>query len=96
MHSSRAYRPDWSRKTPQCQGTSGAVSECRACDSSLDADKRMGLLVTEAQAREAIARENDDYVINVFAPMTPVPDLPKETIDQYAESLLDHVSLTRA
>jgi hypothetical protein len=51
---------------------------------------RMGLLVTDAQAREAIARENDDYVINVFNPMTPIRDLPRETIDRYAESLFDH------
>jgi hypothetical protein len=56
----------------------------------------MGLVVTDAQAREAIARENDDYVINVFNPTTPVPDLPNETIDRYAESLLDHVIVTRA
>ena len=55
------------------------------------AAERMGLIVTEAQAREAIARVNDDYVINVFTPTTPVPDLPKETINRYAESLLDHV-----
>jgi hypothetical protein len=59
------------------------------------ATKRMGLLVTDAQAREAIARENDDYVINVFTPITPVPDLSKKVIDRYAESLLDHVHLTR-
>jgi hypothetical protein len=59
------------------------------------AAERMGLLVTDAQAREAIACENDEYVINVFSPTTPVPDLPKKTIDHYAESLLDHVSLTR-
>jgi len=52
---------------------------------------RMGLLVTDAQAREAIARENDEYVINVFNPMTPIPVLSSETIDRYAESLLDHV-----
>jgi hypothetical protein len=51
---------------------------------------RMGVLVTDAQAREAIARENDDYVINVFNPMMPVPGLSSETIDRYAESLLDH------
>ena len=56
---------------------------------------RMGLLVTDAQAREAIARENDEYVINVFNPMTPIPDISSETIDRYAESLLDHVFLTR-
>jgi hypothetical protein len=52
---------------------------------------RMGLLVTDAQAREAIARENDEYIINAFNPMTPIPDLPNETIDRYAESMLDHV-----
>lgn len=51
--------------------------------------ERMGLRVTDEQARKAIARENDDYVINVFNPTTPVPDIPKETIDRYAESLLD-------
>lgn len=55
---------------------------------------RMGLLITEAQAREAIACVNDDYVINVFSPTTPVPDLPKEAIDRYAESLLDRAILT--
>ena len=60
------------------------------------AAEQMGLLVTDAQAREAIARENDDYVINVFTPTTPVPDLPQKTIDRYAESLLDHVIVTRA
>jgi len=53
------------------------------------AAERMGLRVTDEQAREAIARENDEYVIDVFNPMTPIPDLPKETIDRYAESLLD-------
>jgi hypothetical protein len=52
---------------------------------------RMGLVVTDGQAREAIARENDEYVINVFNPMTPIPDLSSENIDRYAESLLDHV-----
>ena len=52
---------------------------------------RMGLLVTDAEAREAIACENDEYAINVFNPMTPIPDLSSETIDRYAESLLDHV-----
>jgi hypothetical protein len=49
----------------------------------------MGLRVTDEQAREAIARENDDYITAAFNPMTPVPDLPTETIDRYAESLLD-------
>jgi hypothetical protein len=51
---------------------------------------RMGLLVTDTQAREAIARENDEYVIDAFNPMTPVLDLSEETIDRYAESLLDN------
>jgi hypothetical protein len=60
------------------------------------AAERLGLLVTEAQAREAIACVNDDYTLNVFTPTTPVPDLPRETIDRYAESLLDHVNLTCA
>jgi hypothetical protein len=34
------------------------------------ADKRIGLQVTDAQAREAIARENNDYVImqSIFSP----------------------------
>jgi CxxC-x17-CxxC domain-containing protein len=53
------------------------------------AAERMGLLVTDEQAREAIARQNDDYVIDAFNPMTPMPELPSETIDRYAESLLD-------
>ena len=53
------------------------------------ADERMGLHVTNEQARKAIARENDEYVINAFNPMMPVPAVPKETIDRYAESLLD-------
>jgi hypothetical protein len=53
------------------------------------ADKRMGLHVTNEQAREAIARENDEYVLNAFNPMTPVPAVLRETIDRYAESLLD-------
>jgi hypothetical protein len=60
------------------------------------AAERMGLLVTDAQAREAIARENDEYVIGAFNPMTPIPELSGETIDRYAESLLDHVILTRS
>jgi hypothetical protein len=60
------------------------------------AAKRMGLLITDAQAREAIARENDEYVIGTFNPMTPVPGLSSEIIDRYAESLLDHVMLIRA
>jgi hypothetical protein len=51
--------------------------------------ERMGLRVTEKQAREAIARENGDFVIDAFNPMMPMPDLPSETIDRYAESLLD-------
>jgi hypothetical protein len=55
------------------------------------AAKRMGLLVTDAQAREAIARENDEFVIDIFNPMTPISDLSSETIDRCAESLLDHV-----
>ncbi len=55
------------------------------------AAKRMGLLVTDVQAREAIARENDEFVIDTFNPMTPISDLSSETIDRYAESLLDHV-----
>jgi hypothetical protein len=53
------------------------------------AAERVGLRVTDAQAREAIARENDEFVINTFNPRMPVPDIPKETIDRYAESLLD-------
>jgi hypothetical protein len=53
------------------------------------AAERMGLLVTDKQAREAIARQNDDYVIDAFNPVTPMPDLPRETIDRYAESLFD-------
>jgi hypothetical protein len=52
------------------------------------ADKRLGLQVTDAQARKAIARENNDYVLNTFDPMMPVPDVSNETIDRYAESLL--------
>ena len=52
------------------------------------ADKRIGLQVTDAQAREAIARENNDYVINTFNPLMPVPAVSSETIDRYAESLL--------
>jgi len=52
------------------------------------AAERMGLLVTDKQAREAIARENDDYVTDAFHPLTPTQDLPRETIDHYAESLL--------
>jgi hypothetical protein len=52
------------------------------------AAERMGLRITYEQAREAIARENADYVIDVFNAVTPVPDVPKQTIDRYAESLL--------
>jgi len=52
------------------------------------ADMRIGLQVTDAQAREAIARENNDYVRNTFNPIMPVPDVSSETIDRYAESLL--------
>ena len=52
------------------------------------ANMRIGLQVTDAQAREAIARENNDYVRNIFNPMMPVPDVSNETIDRYAESLL--------
>lgn len=53
------------------------------------AAERMGMRVTNEQAREAIARENGDFVIDAFNPMTPLPDIPKETVDRYAESLLD-------
>jgi hypothetical protein len=53
------------------------------------AAERMGLHVTDTQAREAISRQNDDYVIDAFNPMMPMPDLPRETIDWYAGSLLD-------
>ena len=52
------------------------------------ANMRIGLQVTDAQAREAIARENNDYVRNTFNPIMPVPDVSSETIDRYAESLL--------
>jgi hypothetical protein len=52
------------------------------------ADMRIGLQVTDAQAREAIARQNNDYVRNTFNPIMPVPDVSSETIDRYAESLL--------
>jgi hypothetical protein len=58
-------------------------------DKVVLAAERMGLLVTDKQAREAIARENDDYLINTFNPKMPMPDLPREQIDSYAESLLD-------
>ena len=34
------------------------------------AAERMGLLVTDKQAREAIARQNDDYVTDAFDPVT--------------------------
>jgi hypothetical protein len=54
------------------------------------AAERMGLLVTDEQAREAIARQNDDYVADAYNPVTPYrTDLPRETIDRYAQSLLD-------
>jgi hypothetical protein len=53
------------------------------------AAEQMGLRVTDEQAREAVARENADYVIDAFNPMTPVPDIPQPTIDRIAESLLD-------
>jgi hypothetical protein len=53
------------------------------------AAERVGLRVTDAQAREAIARQNDEFVINTFNPLMPVPDISEETIDRYAESLLD-------
>jgi hypothetical protein len=52
------------------------------------ADMRIGLQVTDAQAREAIARENNDYVRNTFNQIMPVPEVSSETIDRYAESLL--------
>jgi hypothetical protein len=57
-------------------------------DKIVIAAERMGLQVTNEQAREAIARENGDYVIDAFNPSAPVPDLASETIDRYAESLL--------
>jgi F420-dependent methylenetetrahydromethanopterin dehydrogenase len=53
------------------------------------AAERMGLRVTEKQAREAIARENADFVIDTFTPTMPVPNTARETIDRYAQSLLD-------
>ena len=53
------------------------------------AAERLGLRISDEKAREAIARENDDYITDAFNPVTPVPDIPKETIDRYAESLLD-------
>ena len=53
------------------------------------AAEQMGLRVTDEQAREAVARENADYVIDAFNPMTPVADIPQPTIDRIAESLLD-------
>ena len=52
------------------------------------AAEQMGLRVTDEQAREAVARENADYVIDVFNAVTPVPDISRGTIDRYAESLL--------
>ena len=53
------------------------------------AAEQLGLRITDEQAREAITRENDDFITDAFNPMTPMPDIPKETIDRYAESLLD-------
>jgi hypothetical protein len=50
------------------------------------ADKRIGLLITDAQAREAM-RESNNYV-SIHNPLMPVPDVSSETIDRYAESLL--------
>jgi hypothetical protein len=52
------------------------------------AAERLGLRITDEKAREAIARENDDYIADAFNPLTPVPDIPKETVERYAESLL--------
>ena len=53
------------------------------------AARRLGLRITEEQARQAIARENDDFFKDAFNPTTPMPDIPQKTIDRYAESLLD-------
>jgi hypothetical protein len=52
------------------------------------AAERLGLRITDEKAREAIARENDDYITDAFNPLTPVPDIPEETVERYAQSLL--------
>lgn len=52
------------------------------------AAQRLGLRITDEQARAAIATENDDFSMDVFNPTTPMPDTPEQTIDRYAESLL--------
>ena len=53
------------------------------------AAEKLGLRITEEKARQAIARENDDFIADAFNPVTPMPDIPAETIARYAESLLD-------
>jgi hypothetical protein len=55
------------------------------------AGKQLGLRVTDEKAREAIARDHEEFNTAVFNPSTSAPSVPQKSIDDavaYLESLM--------
>jgi uncharacterized NAD-dependent epimerase/dehydratase family protein len=50
--------------------------------------RQNGKHVTDEQAREAIAREYNDFVVEAYDPSTPAPELSREQRDEIAEHLM--------
>ena len=50
--------------------------------------RQSGKHVTDEQAREALAREYNDFVVEAYDPSTPAPELSREQRDEIAEHLM--------
>jgi hypothetical protein len=50
--------------------------------------RQNGKHVTDEQAREAVAREYNDFVVEAYDPSTPAPELSREQRDENAEYLM--------
>jgi hypothetical protein len=48
-----------------------------------------GKRVTDDEAREAIARQFNDFVLESFDPRTPAPNVPRKAIDDAVEFLFE-------
>jgi len=50
--------------------------------------RQSGKHVTDEQAREAVAREYNDFVVEAYDPSTPAPELSRKQRDEIAEYLM--------
>jgi hypothetical protein len=48
-----------------------------------------GKTVTDEEAREAIAREYNEFVIDAYNPTTPAPDVSRAAIDRAVDYLFE-------